>query len=162
MKATVKDAPYTGSGLPNVVLKGIRVYVCSKCKEKLPEIPNLGQLHQVIAKALLTKDSLLMGPEIRFLRRHMGLKAKEFAELLGTTDVTVSRWETGSNDIDPKTDRLIRLLVVRKLEEETNTVLLRGLYRMLAEVRPSTSKPVSLLIPRSRLVRRPKEELASV
>src|SRR3989304_2095327 len=102
MKATVKDTPYVGSGLPNVVLKGIRVYTCAACSEEVPEIPNLLQLHQVIAKAVLTKDTLLTGPEIRFLRRHMGLKAKEFAELVGTTDVTISRWETGANKIDSK------------------------------------------------------------
>jgi putative zinc finger/helix-turn-helix YgiT family protein len=134
-----------------VLLKGIRVFTCAACGEETPEIPNLLQLHRVIAKAVLTKDTLLTGAEIRFLRRYMGLKAKAFAELMGTTDVTVSRWETQANPIDPQTDRLIRLLVVRQLEEERKKVLFRGFAAHLAKVSTSVSRPVSVQIPKRQL-----------
>lgn len=151
MKPTVKDCRYSESGLPNVILQGLRVYVCESCGEETPEIPNLLYLHRVIAKALLTKPALLTGPEIRFLRRHVGLKAAEFADQLGTTPVTVSRWETGAVAIDPKTDRLIRLLCVRKLEEEANQLLLPGLYDLVTGVRASARRPVPIRISRRQL-----------
>ncbi len=161
MKATVKDFRYPESGLPNVVLQGLRVYVCESCQEEIPEIPNLLQLHRVIAKALLTKPAVLTGEEVRFLRRHVGLKAKEFADQLGTTPVTVSRWETGAIAIDPKTDRFIRLLCVRKLEEEINRLLLPGLYDVVTGVRASARRSVPIRIPRRQL-QQPGEVFASV
>lgn len=159
MKPTVKDWRYKESGLPNVILQGLRVYVCESCREEVPEIPNLLHLHRLIAKALLTKPALLTGPEVRFLRRHMGLKAAEFAHQLGTTPVTVSRWETGAIAIDPKTDRLIRLLCVRKLEEAANQLLLPGLYAVVTGLRARRSMPIR--IPRRQL-HQPGEVFASV
>lgn len=161
MKPTVKDYRYPESGLPNVLLQGLRVYVCESCQSKTPEIPNLLQLHRVIAKALLTKPALLTGPEVRFLRRHVGLKAAEFADQLGTTPVTVSRWETGATPIDPKTDRLIRLLCVRKLEEEINQLILPGLYDVVTGVRAAARRSVQIRISRRQL-QRSGEVFASV
>lgn len=151
MKPDVRDVRYPESGLPNVILQGLRVYVCSSCQAETPEIPNLLQLHQVIAKALLTKPATLTGPEIRFLRRHVGLKAAEFAEQLGTTPVTVSRWETKANAIALKTDRLIRLLCVRKLEEDANRLLLPGLYHVVTGIRASARRSVPIRISRHQL-----------
>jgi len=161
MKPTVKDFRYPESGLPNVVLQGLRVYICDSCQEETPEIPNLLHLHRVIAKALLTKPALLTGPEVRFLRRHVGLKAAEFADQLGTTPVTVSRWETGAVAIDPKTDRLIRLLCIRKLEEEANQLLLPGLYDVVTGVRATTRRSVPIRISRRQL-QQPSKVFASV
>ena len=161
MKPTVKDYRYQESGLSNVILQGLRVYVCESCQEETPEIPNLLHLHRVITKALLTKPALLTGPEIRFLRRHVGLKAAEFADQLGTTAVTVSRWETGAIAIDPKTDRLIRFLCVRKLEEAANRLLLPGLYGVVTAVRASARRSAPIRISRRQL-HHPGEVFASV
>lgn len=151
MRPARKDWPYPQSGLPNVILQGLRVYVCQTCGAETPEIANLLQLHRVIAKALLTKPAVLTGPEVRFLRRHVGLKAREFADQLGTTPVTVSRWETGTIKIDLKTDRLIRFLCIRRLEEKANHLLLPGLLEVVMGVRASARRSVPIRIPRRQL-----------
>lgn len=101
---------YRESGLDNVILTGIRVLECSSCREVFPEIPNIVGLHRAIASHLARKPAPLTGPEYRFLRKEMSLKAKDLARHLGTTDVTISRWETGNKKINPAADRLLRLL----------------------------------------------------
>lgn len=161
MSPATKDYRYRESGLNHVILEGLRVYQCPKCRTEAPEIPNLLGLHRVIAKALLTKLALLTGPEVRFLRRHVGLKAREFADQLGTTPVSVSRWETGAIAIDAKTDRLIRLLCVRKLEEEAHQLFLPGLYDVVTSLRASARRSIPIRISRRQL-QQPGEVFASV
>jgi DNA-binding transcriptional regulator YiaG len=39
--------------------------------------------------------SMIKADEIKAVRKAMRLTAKEFAELLGVTENTVNRWETG-------------------------------------------------------------------
>ena len=70
-RQVTKAAPYayTESGLDNVVLSGITVYVCPYCQAEVPVIPRIGQLHRVIADTLLHKPELLTGQELRFLER---------------------------------------------------------------------------------------------
>jgi len=107
---TARAYRYRESGLDSVTLTGIRVYRCAKCREDFPEIPNILGLHRAIASHLVKKPAPLTPAEFRFLRREMGLKAKELASLLGTTDVNLSRWETRTTPINPTADRLLRLL----------------------------------------------------
>ena len=155
MKPTIRDYRYEESGLGNVILERLRVYRCPKCRTAAPEIPNVLGLHQTIARALLTKPVLLTGAEIRFLRRHGGLKAAEFAARLGTTPVTVSRWETGNIRVDGKTDRLIRLLCVRKLEEGARRLLFPGFYEVVTRLSPSARRSTPIRISRRQLRQSP-------
>ena len=99
---------YTESGLPNVWLLGIEVFECD-CGERFAFIPCIQELHKLIARDLLTQENSLSGPEIRFLRKTMGLKAKDFAALIGVKNVTISRWEREEIAPPETTDRLIRL-----------------------------------------------------
>ena len=101
---------YQESGLRSVLLTGIRVFRCAACRTVFPEIPNILELHRSIASALAQKPSPLTGPELRFLRKEIGLKAKDLARHLGTTDVNLSRWETGDTPVNPAADRLVRVL----------------------------------------------------
>jgi len=64
----------------------------------------------LIAAAITEKRSALTGSEFRFLRKHMRLKAKDLAAVLGVTLTTISRWETGAERIGPANDRLMRCL----------------------------------------------------
>jgi putative zinc finger/helix-turn-helix YgiT family protein len=98
---------YVESGLPNVWLTGVEIFECN-CGENFAYIPCASELHRLIAEILLQKEEQLSGREIRFLRKHMGLKAKDFADKIGVMNVTVSRWER-EETIPPKPiDRLIR------------------------------------------------------
>jgi putative zinc finger/helix-turn-helix YgiT family protein len=99
---------YTESGLPNVWLLGAEVFEC-ECGERFAFIPCIRELHKLIARDIVTQENSLSGPEIRFLRKIMGLKAKDFANLVGVKNVTVSRWERGEINPPELTDRFIRL-----------------------------------------------------
>jgi len=51
----------------------------------------------------------MTGPEVRKRREAMGLTQGEFAELIGVTLNTVSRWEIGRMLIAKRSARLIEL-----------------------------------------------------
>lgn len=109
--------PYRESGLEDVIIE-ITVHHCPKCGEVLPEIQNVKALHALIADRLFQKPTSLTGAEVRFLRKEMGMKAKDFAALLGVSPVTVSRWETGAERVGDTNDRLIRCLYqLHRIEE---------------------------------------------
>lgn len=99
---------YLESGLKNVYLEGITLYHCRSCQTRFPEIPNIDRLHVLIAEALVVKPFGLTGPEFRFLRKQVRMKAKELAAFLGVSPVTISRWETGAERVGVANDRLMR------------------------------------------------------
>jgi putative transcriptional regulator len=101
---------YKESGLPNLYLREVNFYHCS-CGEEMVEIPCVEQLNQRIAETIIASSPHLNGPEIRFLRKQLGLKAIELARIFGVSKVTVSRWENGKVKIDKAYDRMIRALV---------------------------------------------------
>jgi len=95
-------------GLKNVHLVGIAVFKCKSCDAQFPELPNINGLHEKIAECVIKKPFILAGPEFRFLRKQMRMKAKDIALFLGVTATTVSRWETGQEHLGVANDRLIR------------------------------------------------------
>ncbi len=105
---------YTESGLPNVWLSGVEVFECD-CGEKFAFIPCIDELHKLIGKTLIGKEDQLSSREIRFLRKHMMLKSKDFAKELGVQNVTVSRWENEDSQPSESVDRLIRLVYAIKM-----------------------------------------------
>jgi len=114
---------YTESGLPNVWLSGVEVFECD-CGEKFAFIPCLEELHKLIGKTLIKKEDQLSGSEIRFLRKHLMLRSKDFAKELGVRDVTVSRWENGASQPPETVDKLIRLFYAIKIGlRKTDTIL---------------------------------------
>ncbi len=136
---TKRDYHYTESGLTNVVLKGLDVYTCT-CGEEMPEIPNIEGLHKTIAMALIHKKSLLAGQGIRFLRKAMELKAVELARLMGVDKVTISRWENNKAEISNANDHLLRMIYIRKIEEESNQLLAEPILNILENIAPVTGK----------------------
>jgi putative zinc finger/helix-turn-helix YgiT family protein len=115
MKKVKKDYKYLESGLDNVKLINFAVYECD-CGEEIPIIPNIEGVHNLIGLMIVKSKRLLLGQQIKYLRKELGLKAVDLAKLLGVYRVTVSRWETGKESIGTANDRLIRVLFIRKLE----------------------------------------------
>lgn len=99
---------YVESGLPNVYLSGIEVEECPNGHGESPSIPRLPELHELIAEAVCLKPSLLTGAEARFLRKELGMKAKDWAAYLHVDAATLSRWENGEQAIVPMTDVFLR------------------------------------------------------
>ena len=118
MKEMKTDYQYKESGLDHVVLKGVTAYECPACKTISPVIKNIKRIHLYIAAALASKKSPLTGRELAFLRKEMGIRAKELAQLYGVHKVTLSRWENEKEPVSPPCDRLIRVLYRNKMIED--------------------------------------------
>lgn len=114
MDGRIEDYKYSECGLKSVVLKGILVFKCKQCSSIVAEITAAESLHRVIALRLLSKDALLSGDEVRFLRKVVGYSATELAKLAGTSKNVVSRWETKST-LGKDSDRLIRLICMNRI-----------------------------------------------
>jgi len=137
MKRIKTDYKYTESGLQNVILKGITAYKCSKCRGINPVISKIKEVHKAIAQQLLKKDSLLTGEEIVYLRKEMKIKAKDLAEILGVTKVTVSRWENEKEQISPVCDRLIRVLYGNRIFKQTCELVRPGIDKLESPIMKS-------------------------
>jgi putative zinc finger/helix-turn-helix YgiT family protein len=105
-----KNYRYAESGLPNVVLQGVAVADCPQCGNSDVLIPRVAKIHRAIARALANSPARLTGPQLRFLRKHLGLSGDELGRYLHTDKTKISKWETEEDRIGPATDRLIRLL----------------------------------------------------
>jgi putative transcriptional regulator len=147
---------YTESGLPNVWLRGVEIFECI-CGEKFAIIPCIEELHKLIGKRLIRKEYQLTGKEIRFLRKHMALKSKDFAKELGVQNVTVSRWENGDSQPSESVDRLIRLIYAIKMGlRRTGKVLVFDKFRNLKKGHRETklySIPTNSFVKRECLVK---------
>jgi DNA-binding transcriptional regulator YiaG len=119
---------YTESGLPNVWLaNGYAVHDTPYGRGV--SIMDVEGLHRVIGQALLRKPSL-SGAEIRFLRKELGCSQKGLAEIIGTSEQTVSLWERDRGQIPPAADRVIRLFYTEHVD---GNVQVRKLVERLAE-----------------------------
>jgi transcriptional regulator with XRE-family HTH domain len=81
--------------------------------------------------------------EIRFLRKHIGLSGEDFAQRMGVTRETVSRWETGANQMGAVADRLLRLLVIN--HEPSESYLVDDLLKWLTDApAPKKLSPIAM------------------
>jgi DNA-binding transcriptional regulator YiaG len=119
-------------GLNNVFLDNIEVYGCTKCETRTPVLPKILKLHETIGYAIVCKNGLLSGVEIRFLRKNLRIKSQDWAKLLRTDKSVYSRWESGQK-ISPQSDLLIRYLYVRLVEEKKEIRLEEKIVEKLAE-----------------------------
>lgn len=114
---TVEKYQYKESGLDNVYLMNMDAFVCEKCGSTEVLIPRIKLLHATLARAIALQPNPLTGPEIRFLRKQLRLRAKEFAVYLQVDASTLSRWENDSQPRNNQNDSLIRYVFFRLLEE---------------------------------------------
>ena len=112
---------YPESGLNNVQLINVPVWVCSNGHEEL-EVPNVRRLHELLAHLIIRKPAPLTGDEIRFLRRRIGLQGKEFSERIGITPQALSRFENG-RPVHHRTNLLIRLSAAALLASRDNKAM---------------------------------------
>ena len=125
---------YTESGLDNVYLNNIELRVCQSCGSTTPRIPKINELHSTIGIALALIPSPLSGKELRFLRQHLGFKAREWAALLRIDESTLSRWESGEQKIGAQSDSLIRLMYIRVIEEREGRMVLERVAERIAAI----------------------------
>ena len=113
---------YEESGLRYVTLQNVVVSNCGQCGEQTVAIPKIEELHRVIAQAIIKKKERLSAEEARFLRKCLGWSGKDFAEHMGVTQETVSRWENGKEPMGPVADRLLRLILAQQQPVDSYSV----------------------------------------
>jgi putative zinc finger/helix-turn-helix YgiT family protein len=113
-------------GLKNVVLQGIEIVKCPKCRNEDPIIANMNGLMRALALAVIEKPCRLTGEEVRFLRKYLRLTGEEFSRLIHVDKSTLSKWENNEDRVGDQSDRLIRLVAVglgEGLKEESERVI---------------------------------------
>ena len=78
---TRETVPYPESGLDNVQLLNVPVWVCPNKHEEL-EVPAVEELHNLLAHMIVRQPSPLSGRDIRFIRRRLGLTARDQPPLI--------------------------------------------------------------------------------
>jgi DNA-binding transcriptional regulator YiaG len=111
-----KPFHFTDSGLDNVYLVGIR-YFESEDGTYIAEIPAVKQLMRLIARDIVFSKSPLSGQEIRFLRKRLGKKGTEYAQMLRIDGATLSRLENDKQTPSDQIDSLVRVMYVLFCED---------------------------------------------
>ncbi len=140
-------------GQYTIIVEGLRVQLCS-CGEA-PEVPNLEGLHYAIALALITHPTRLRPSAHRFLRKTLGQRQVEFAELVGVRPETVSLWENGPQLPEEATEMQVRARVLDVLLDRAEVrskvppEKMRELLRRLVQRREDTpsDKPIEIKSP---------------
>jgi len=113
MKKKKVNYNYTESGLKNVILKELVIWDCANCGDESIEIPNIEDLHNLIARKIALQKNKLLPEEIRFLRSHLGFSSKDFSvKILRVKPETLSRWENGKSLIGDTPEKLLRVLIL--------------------------------------------------
>lgn len=106
---------YTECGLDNVFIYGMNPITDDK-GEKVFSIPKINKLHKSITEDIVSKQAMIAGKELRFIRTRMGLTQSELAKIIHKDHQTVGRWEREETLIDQNAELIIRLLAIEKLE----------------------------------------------
>jgi len=119
--------------------------VCSSCGERYYQAKDLIAAEDAVTRELVARGIRDSGV-LKYLRKAVGLKATDLADLLGVTAETISRWENGHNEADLAVWAALDLLVDDHYAGRTTTLdRLRG----LAEAR-IPKRPVPLTLARAR------------
>ena len=101
----------------------VQTLVCDKCGTVLrTDIPDMPGLIAAVSVGRAKERIKLTGQEIRFLRKAVGLTAKELARDLDVSEETVSRWENGHLAIGNSVERILRWKVCNALQERAPAI----------------------------------------
>lgn len=95
------------------MLVGVLVEQCS-CGYGGVSIPNIVDLHEKLERAILGSPQSLNAEEVRFLRKRAEWSIEDLAAQLGIETGFVESWEGGSQQIIPTYDLLLRFVVARR------------------------------------------------
>lgn len=86
---------------------------CSRCGQEYLDGPSLIAFDEAVALKLASAGRN-SGGVLRFLRKAMGISARDMAELLGVRVATISDWETGKASVPLQAMALLDSMVQEK------------------------------------------------
>lgn len=116
---STETRPYSQGSLPQVVIADVTVRKCSACGREALAIPNIAGLHRTIARGLVWRHTRLRGPELRFLRKYLGLSSATYANVVGVSDETVLAWEAGTRRPPFRTELMLRAMILTQAPVES-------------------------------------------
>jgi DNA-binding transcriptional regulator YiaG len=108
------------TGIPLVLIES--AFRATHDGESGTVVPDPEGLEAAAAIARIMEPLKLHGPEIRFLRRALRMKATELAKFLDIRPETFSRWEHGREPISTNAERILRLRVLHSLRARARFV----------------------------------------
>ncbi|HEY3451051.1 MAG TPA: helix-turn-helix domain-containing protein [Myxococcales bacterium] len=94
---------------------------CSNCGETYIHGPDLGALERD-ATSVIAREGPCSGETFQFLRKFLGMRGADLAELLDVAPETLSRWETGQRPVDRASWLALSVMVLEHLEGKTATL----------------------------------------
>ena len=95
---------------------------------------NMNTLQLFVFRNLLHKPFRLTGPEMRFMRKFLGLTCVELGENLDVSHATVVKWEKNQSEISGVQEVYIRMFFMEKLKDAEINELFKVIKpKMLAE-----------------------------
>lgn len=89
---------------------------CPKCKEVYVSGDAMERMELQVA-ANIARSGNVSGDSFRFMRKALGLQAKDMLEVIGTPPETISRWEKRVRDVDRFAWITLAMMVLDKAEE---------------------------------------------
>jgi putative zinc finger/helix-turn-helix YgiT family protein len=121
----------------------VRAARCAKCGEETYAGPELEAFDLAVAGEL-ANHGVASAEGFSFMRRALGMMARDLAELLDVAPETVSRWEHGKLPLDRGPVALLSAMVLDRLEGRTTT-----LDRLKTLLRPEPLPKLVRLAPRT-------------
>ncbi|HWI34844.1 MAG TPA: helix-turn-helix domain-containing protein [Burkholderiales bacterium] len=118
---------YIESGLRNIWLTNGYTVKKTPYGEAV-SIQDVEGLHRLIG-SIIARRPRLTGPELRFLRKEMGMSQKALADFVGTTEQSVSLWERRGR-VPKAEDRLIKLAYLEMIDKYGNVKIKDTINRL--------------------------------
>ena len=80
-------------------------------------VPESEELAAAVALALCFMPVRLLGVEVRFIRRVLGMTGQDLAAAVEMDPATLSRWERGKQDVGAWADKAVRMAAVLRLQD---------------------------------------------
>ncbi len=94
---------------------------CNACGEVYIAVEDGMRFDLRVAQDLGSRGAAT-GEAFKFMRKALGMRAVDLAELLGVAAETISRWERGERPVDRAALTVVGALVADKLEKRTTTM----------------------------------------
>ncbi len=133
--------PLASGGTLEFVFEDFPQRICSACGERTYRGKDLVAAEDAVTRELVARG-IRDGAVFKHLRKALGLKATDLADLLGVTPETISRWENGHNQADRAVWATLDLLVDEHRAGRTTT--LERLRRLAGARVPKRPVPLTL------------------